>query len=97
MRRAAVSVWSNIAEGCGRGSDRGFRRLLGVALGSACELECEAILGCDLELMAQTRGNALLPALEEIARMLTGLIKRLALAIRQARQRKTRRTLAAIR
>jgi four helix bundle protein len=77
MRRAAVSICSNIAEGCGRGTNRDFRRLLDVAFGSACELECEAILSRDLELMAKTEHTELLQALEEIKRMLTGLMKRL--------------------
>jgi four helix bundle protein len=77
MRRAAVSICSNIAEGCGRGTDRDFRRLLGVALGSACALECELILSGDVELMAQAEQNDVLNDLEEIKRMLAGLIKRL--------------------
>ena len=44
MRRATVSICSNIAEGCGRRGDREFRRFRDVAMGSACELECETIL-----------------------------------------------------
>ena len=44
MRRATVSICSNIAEGCGRRGDREFRRFLDIAMGSAGELECEAIL-----------------------------------------------------
>jgi len=77
MRRAAVSICSNIAEGCGRGSNRDFRRLLCVAFGSACELECEAILSGDLQFMPHVEHDQLLEELEEIKRMLTGLIKRL--------------------
>src|SRR5947207_10294033 len=48
MRRATVSICSNIAEGCGRRGDREFRRFLNVAMGSASKLECEAILSLDL-------------------------------------------------
>src|SRR5689334_6127885 len=66
MRRAAVSICSNVAEGCGRGSNRDFRRLLCVAFGSACELECEAILSGDFEFMAEAERNELLRELEEI-------------------------------
>jgi four helix bundle protein len=40
MRRASVSICSNIAEGCGRSGNREFRHFLKVAMGSACELEC---------------------------------------------------------
>ena len=52
MHRASISVCSNIAEGCGRRGDPEFRRFLAVALGSACELECELILSADLKLKA---------------------------------------------
>jgi four helix bundle protein len=43
MRRASVSICSDIAEGCQRPGDRDLRRFLDVATGSACELECETI------------------------------------------------------
>ena len=50
MRRSAVSVPSNIAEGCGRrGAD--FGRFMQIAMGSACELEYQLLLARDLELM----------------------------------------------
>lgn len=44
MRRAAVSVPSNIAEGWGRNSKKDFARFIAVAYGSACELETQAML-----------------------------------------------------
>jgi four helix bundle protein len=76
MRRAAVSVCANVAEGCGRGSAPDFRRFLLVAMGSACELECETILACDLGLLTNVVRGELLAELEDVKRMLTGLIKR---------------------
>ena len=44
MRRAAVSIGSNIAEGCGRTTDRAFVSFLQIALGSALELDYQAQL-----------------------------------------------------
>ncbi|CAM3387977.1 four helix bundle protein [Aequorivita lipolytica] len=48
MQRAAYSIPSNIAEGCGRDSDKDFNRFLHIALGSAHELEYFFILAKDL-------------------------------------------------
>ena len=48
MQRAAVSIPSNIAEGCSRNSQRDFKRFLEIAIGSAFELETQMILAADL-------------------------------------------------
>ena len=77
MRRASVSICSNIAEGCGRRGDREFRRFLGVAMGSACELECELIIALDLAFIAESVQEQALSALIEVKRMLSGLMGRL--------------------
>ena len=45
VRRCAVSIEANIAEGCGRGGDQDFRRFLQIAFGSASELDCELLVG----------------------------------------------------
>ncbi len=44
MQRAAVSIASNIAEGCGRGTDPQLMHFINIALGSACELETQIII-----------------------------------------------------
>jgi four helix bundle protein len=77
MRRATVSICSNIAEGCGRRGDREFRRFLDVAMGSACELECETILSFDLAFITEAAQEQILDAVIHIKRMLGGLLSRL--------------------
>jgi len=77
MRRAAVSICPNIAEGCGRRGDREFRRFLDVAMGSACELECETILSFDLAFITEGAQEEILETLIQIKRMLGGLLSRL--------------------
>ena len=79
MRRAVASIESNIAEGCGRGSNLELARFLRIALGSASELECQIEIARDLEYLNQSVAAEWLVAATEIKRMLTGLLKRLKL------------------
>ncbi len=51
LRRASVSVPTNISEGCGRSSDADFNRFLQIALGSAHEVEYLIQLSCDLQFL----------------------------------------------
>ena len=90
MRRASISICSNIAEGCGRRGDREFRRFLDVATGSACELECELILACDLAFIVEAVMEEALASLIEIKRMLSGLISSLFVDSRSRTQSKLR-------
>jgi len=83
MRRASVSICTNIAEGCGRRGDREFRRFLDIAMGSACELECETILSFDLVFITEAVQERVLAVLIEIKRMLGGLIRRLVCPLRR--------------
>ena len=76
MRRAAVSVPSNIAEGCGRGTDRDWAHFLGQALGSLCELETQLELAVRL---GYAKADALLPLqgiAQETGKMLVALIRK---------------------
>jgi four helix bundle protein len=51
MRRAAVSVSANLAEGCGRQGDVELRRFVRISLGSLSELECEVLLSANLKFL----------------------------------------------
>jgi four helix bundle protein len=75
MRRAAVSVISNIAEGCGRQGDRELIRFLKIARGSTHELECQLILAHELGYARQEDWIALDSESREVSRMLSGLIR----------------------
>ena len=73
MRRAAVSIGSNITEGCGRSSERQFLSFLQIAMGSACELEFQCRLAQALELAASNDLAELLRAIQQCKRMLAKL------------------------
>jgi four helix bundle protein len=76
-RRAAASVPTNIAEGCGRGSDADFGRFLQIALGSATELDYHLLLARDLGYIDQTALTSLSPNLDRVRKMLNAFLKRL--------------------
>ena len=73
MRRAAVSIGSNITEGCGRSSERQFLSFLQIAMGSACELEFQCRLAQSLELAPAGELTELLAAVQQSKRMLAKL------------------------
>jgi four helix bundle protein len=73
IRRAAVSVPANLAEGAGRGSDRDFRRFLAIARVSAQEVICELELAKDLGFLS---GEEISPALT-LARRVAGELTQL--------------------
>ncbi len=74
VRRAAVSVPSNIAEGYGRGSLPDYLRFLHTARGSLYETETQLILAYDLSYLAGEQTQALLEHTDECSRVLQGLI-----------------------
>ena len=72
IRRAAVSVPSNIAEGSGRPSPKERVRFVEIAYGSLMEVYCQLLLAVDLGYVKAERVNALQPDIEEVAKMLSG-------------------------
>lgn len=77
MRRAAVSVPSNIAEGQGRLNPGEFRQFLGQARGSLLELETQAALARRLGYLPAKEHAALAQRTQEVQRVLSGLISKL--------------------
>ena len=77
MRRSAVSVPSNIAEGHGRLTDRSLRAFLGIARGSLYELETQILLAADLQFLKRDAADAVLQQTAEVARILHGLLRTL--------------------
>ncbi|HVO75925.1 MAG TPA: four helix bundle protein [Ignavibacteriaceae bacterium] len=77
VRRAVVSVPSNIAEGAGHFSSKKFSRFLEIGYASTCELDTQVILSFDLGFIPEDELNNFNIYIEEIQKMLSGLIKSL--------------------
>ena len=77
LRRSAVSVPSNIAEGQGRNSPKEFHHFLGVASGSLAELETQLILAQQPGYLTEEATRSALQISDEIGKMLKGLKKSL--------------------
>ena len=77
LRRAATSVPTNIAEGCGRDTTNELVRFCHIAGGSASELEYLLLLGRDLGLLSEPDYDSLAVETTEVKRMLTAFVQRL--------------------
>ena len=77
IRRAAISIPTNIAEGCGRGTDTDMARFLQISMGSASEVEYLLLLSRDLGLLTNEDHEKNNSEVTEVKRMLYGLIKTL--------------------
>ena len=77
MRRAAVSIPANIAEGFNRFHNREERQFLYIALGSCAELETHLEISCELGYCDRSTSDHLLEKLDHEAKMLRSLIKKL--------------------
>ncbi|MDX1406763.1 MAG: four helix bundle protein [Saprospiraceae bacterium] len=76
IRTSAVSIPSNIAEGCGRGSSKQLVQYCNVAQGSAFELETQLMIARDLEFLLENESSELLTEIAEIQKMIDGFIRR---------------------
>jgi len=75
MRRASVSIVSNIAEGAARGSDKEFHRFLSIAMGSAGELQAQLDISERLGFGDFTLRREALDQVDEVKRMTASLMK----------------------
>lgn len=75
MRRAAVSIPSNIAEGNARFSDKDTSRFVDMALGSLAEVDTQLLLSLELNFIAKGEYNSLLVKVQNIQALLVGLRK----------------------
>jgi four helix bundle protein len=92
MRRASVSIASNIAEGSARGTKRDFRQFVYLAKGSTCELQTQLVIANRLRYGAEPEiANAEARA-HEIGRMLTGLSNYLTAEIQAKRNEHSHKT-----
>jgi four helix bundle protein len=76
MRRCAVSIGANIAEGCGKRGNNEFQRFLQIASGSASELDYHLLLAKDLGFLAEPCYRVSARNLLELRRMLTALLQK---------------------
>lgn len=74
VRRAAVSVPSNIAEGYGRGSRIEYHRFLRIARGSSFEVETQTLIALRLGYVSQSECDCVRAGVDAAARVLSGLI-----------------------
>ena len=80
MRRAAVSISSNLAEGCSRSSRADYARFVEIATGSVFEVVSQATIGRNQGFLDQTGYQSVYDAAEKQSRMLSGLRKSLGVA-----------------
>jgi four helix bundle protein len=77
LRRAAVSVACNIAEGQARNSTGEFKQFLGVSRGSLAETETLLLLSSDLNLISSVELEEITKITDEVGKLLSGLLKSL--------------------
>jgi four helix bundle protein len=77
LRRAAISVVSNISEGSERGNDREFRHFLAIANASAAEVEAQVIIASDIHCLDRRTSDRIAEQCRYVGRMINRLMTRL--------------------
>lgn len=77
MRRAAISIPSNIAEGFGRNSKKEYLQFLYIANGSVCELETQLTLCVNINYLSETETQPIMDLLSEIGKIIMTITKKL--------------------
>ncbi len=77
INRVAISIPSNIAEGCSRNSDIEFKRFLEIAMGSLFELETQFIIVQELKLIPKDKLESVFELLNKEAKMINSLISKI--------------------
>ena len=77
MRRAGVSIPSNVAEGFRRYHNKEYKQFLYVSLGSCAELETQATIAKELAYISEDKEAAVLEKLDHLSRMISNLLKKL--------------------
>ena len=77
IRRACLSIPTNIAEGCGRETQKEFIRFLYISSGSAHELDYLILVSSELKLIPNEKATQLLNEIDQIKKMLAGLITKI--------------------
>ncbi|MFK7946598.1 MAG: four helix bundle protein [Saprospiraceae bacterium] len=72
VRRAVISIPSNIAEGCGRNTNKDTKRFVDIAQGSSFEVETQIILAYDLDYISKEEVNIVWENINEVQKMLRG-------------------------
>lgn len=75
MKRSAISIRSNIAEGYGRNYTNNYIQFLSIARGSLMELETQVILAFELQFLKEDKFNQMMKLIEEESKMLNSFIK----------------------
>ncbi len=75
IQRSAVSIPSNIAKGAGRNGGKEFKLFLSYSAGSSCELETQLIIAKELKYITENSATELILKVNDIQKMIYGLLK----------------------